>query len=593
MNEDGKFSRRNFVKSAGLAALSGAVPAAIGTSGAVHASEKPKPQRKRQGERYNILMIVTDQERYLEPGDLPPGFRMPGHERLWKQGVTFENHQIASCVCTPSRAVIYTGQHIQKNGMFDNTNFPWSGSMSRDIDTLGDLLRKEGYYTAYKGKWHLTEEFETANDLHNPKRLLSDEMEEYGFSDYMGIGDVIGHTEGGYLHDEVISSMSRSWLRGKGEQLRKEGKPWFLSVNLVNPHDVMFYNTDLPGETEQGKQTMFRINREPDYELYRQQWNVTLPPSRSQSFSEAGRPGAHLDFRDSNAAMLGAIPNEDDRWRRLNNYYFNCLQDADNNLNGMLEELERLGIEDNTIVIFTSDHGELAGAHGLVGKGASAYQQQNNVPFVISHPAYSGNKRCKAVTSHVDIATTLISFAGGDLETVDGLPGKDVSILLDKPEEASFDALRAGALFNFNMLGFLDKDFIQNVGNFMANGGTPAEMQQQGFKPNLKKRGAIRSIFDGQYKFSRYFSPLEHHAPKTLEELFANNDIELYDLHSDPQEVQNLALDIKQNGELINMMNEKLNLLVAQEVGQDLGQMLPSLGGVNWTLSTSIEDFRP
>ena len=68
--------------------------------------------------------------------------------------------------------------------------------MSTEIDTVGDLLRKAGYFTAYKGKWHLTEEFETANELHVPKRILNKEMEEYGFSNYYGIGDIIAHAEG-------------------------------------------------------------------------------------------------------------------------------------------------------------------------------------------------------------------------------------------------------------------------------------------------------------------------------------------------------------------------------------------------------------
>ncbi len=356
-----QMSRRRFVQAAGITALGSLISGnSLSATDTSTVTSTAKDRRKDPGGPYNILMIVTDQERYLESNELPPGYRLPGHERLAKQGVTFENHQIASCVCTPSRAVLYTGQHIQNNGMFDNTNFPWSHSMSTEIDTIGDLLRKQGYYTAYKGKWHLTDEFETANDLHNPKKLLSDEMEEYGFSDYMGIGDIIGHTEGGYLHDNVISSMSRSWLRGKGEQLRKEGQPWFLAVNLVNPHDVMFYNTDLPGKSVQAGKTMFRINHEPDYALYQQQWNVQLPTTRKQSLTEPGRPAAHLDFMGSNAAMLGAIPNEDDRWQRLNNYYFNCIQDADRNLDDIRGELDALGIDDKTIVIFTSDHGELS-----------------------------------------------------------------------------------------------------------------------------------------------------------------------------------------------------------------------------------------
>jgi arylsulfatase len=64
-----------------------------------------------------------------------------------KQGTTFVNHQINSCVCTPSRSVVYTGQHIQRTRMFDNTNFPVDHSMSTEIPTLGDMLRDAGYYT--------------------------------------------------------------------------------------------------------------------------------------------------------------------------------------------------------------------------------------------------------------------------------------------------------------------------------------------------------------------------------------------------------------------------------------------------------------
>ena len=77
------------------------------------------------------------------------------------------------------------------------------------------------------------------------------------------------------------------------------------------------------------------------------------------------------------------------------------------------------------------------------------------MPFTIVHPSYEGNKRCKAVTSHVDIATTLISFAGGDPKSITSLPGKDVSVLRGDPESASTSALRDGALYNFNMFGFI------------------------------------------------------------------------------------------------------------------------------------------
>jgi arylsulfatase len=591
MKNDNQYSRRDFIRTAGLAALGSSVSGCLGDYTSVH-TETKKLIKKDSGGPYNILMIVTDQERHMAPNELPLGYRLPGHERLAKQGVVFENHQVASCVCTPSRAVMYTGQHIQNNGMFDNTNFPWSSSMSTDIDTVGDLLRKQGYYTAYKGKWHLTVEFETANKLHSPKKLLSEEMEEYGFSDYFGIGDIIAHTEGGYVHDDVISAMSRSWLRGKGEQLREEKKPWFMAINLVNPHDVMYYNTDLPGQNQQSGKTMLRVNREPQNVLYQQQWDVKLPGSRKQAISGNSRPTAHLDYRNSRGVMVGIVPDDDARWKRLNNYYFNCIKDVDNNIVEILDELDELGITDNTIIIFTADHGELAGAHGLSGKGATAYREQNNVPFTIVHPSHNGNKRCKAVTSHVDIATTLVSLAGGDPTSIKGLPGKDISKLLENPESAPTNALREGALYNYNMLAYIDQDFFASIGKFFAKGGTPADLPNQGFRPNLKKRGAIRSVYNGQYKLNRYYSPLEHHIPKTIEQLFANNDVELYDLINDPLEMKNLALNRNKYGDTIQMMNDKLNALIENEVGKDIGQMLPTVEGANWKLSPSIKNIR-
>ena len=542
--------------------------------------------------QYNILMIVTDQERYMTSSQLPSDYRLPGHERLAKRGVVFENHQIASCVCTPSRAVIYTGQHIQNNGMFDNTNFPWIEDLSTDIDTIGDLLRAEGYYTAYKGKWHLTDAFETVNKLHAPKKIFLEEMEKYGFSDYLGIGDIIAHTEGGYLHDHVIAAMSRSWFRGQGEQLRQANKPWFLAINLVNPHDVMYYNTDLPGQAQQLVRTMMRLNREPRNAIYQDQWQVRLPKSRNQSIQEKGRPTAHQDYIQSRGALVGIVPNEDAHWRRLNNYYLNCIRDVDRNLVEILDELDNLDIAENTIVIYTSDHGELAGAHGLSGKGATAYREQNNVPLIIVHPAFQGNKRCKAVTSHVDIATTLLSIARGQSTEITELPGKDITTLLDNPETAAIDVLRPGALYNYNMFAYVDAAFLSNIAKFFAEGGKPQDLPKQGFRPNLQKRGAIRSIYDGQYKLNRYFSPQQHHVPQTMEQLFANNDVELFDLKNDPLEMKNLAIDRNKNGDLILAMNNKLNLLIEQEVGEDVGQMLPGGADANWRLSPELKHLR-
>ena len=223
------------------------------------------------------------------------------------------------------------------------------------------------------------------------------------------------------------------------------------------------------------------------------------------------------------------------------------------------------------------------------GKGANAYRENNNVPFIISHPAHPGNKRCKAVTSHVDIATTVMSMAGG---AANGLPGKDISKLLENPEAASFDALRTGALYNYNMFAYVDAEFLGNIRNHFAQGGKPEELADKGYRPNLKNRGAIRSVYDGRYKLNRYFAPMEHHVPKTLEELFANNDVELFDVKNDPLEMKNLAVDRNRYGDLIVTMNDKLNLLIEEEVGDDVGQMLPGGADADWRLSPELQNLR-
>ena len=171
-------SRRDFLRATGLGSM--AMGLGLSTIAKGHAEPRTaaRGQNKQSGP-YNILFILTDQERFLRPEELPVGYSLPAHERLMKQGTMFLNHRINSCVCTPSRSVIYTGQHIQQTRMFDDTNFPWISSLSTDIRTVGGMLQEAGYYTAYKGKWHLTKEFETVNKLGVPTKIFTQAMKAY------------------------------------------------------------------------------------------------------------------------------------------------------------------------------------------------------------------------------------------------------------------------------------------------------------------------------------------------------------------------------------------------------------------------------
>lgn len=591
-------TRRDFMSGLATAAAASLVPgsseasakAAAGSSGALKAAGSGP---------YNFLFILTDQERYFRPGELPRDYQLPAHERLARRGVVFENHRINSCVCTSSRSVLYTGRHIQHTKMFDNTNFPWISSMSTDLPTVGHLLRDAGYYTAYKGKWHLTKEFETVNELGSPTKIFTKEMEAYGFSDYVGVGDIIAHDRGGYLHDQITAAMGVSWLRGKGKDLSAQGKPWFLAVNLVNPHDIMFLNTDRRGEVSQAKDLLGRIRVEPADPLYAKQWQFDLPATFRQPLNAPGRPAAHADYIRSHDGLVGRIAEEDEwRWRRRHNYYLNCLRDADRSMLTLLDELDVLGLASNTIVVFTADHGDLDGAHRLHGKGATSYREQNQVPLIVVHPAYAGGKRCRAVTTHLDIVPTLVNLSGADAARkaalTRDLPGKDFSPLLAAPEKAGADAVRSGALYVYNMFAYIDGDFMARAVAMMAQPDGKARVQAAAkdgsLRPDLGKRGAIRSVFDGRYQFTRYFSPKQHNRPASMESIFRMNDVELYDLAEDPGEVSNLALDRARHGELLLAMNDKLNRLIDAEVGEDVGQMLP--GGVDggWVATDAVND---
>jgi len=132
-------------------------------------------------------------------------------------------------------------------------------------------------------------------------------------------------------------------------------------------------------------------------------------------------------------------------------------------------------------------------------------------------------------------------------------------------------------LFNYNMFAYLDGDFLLKAVAHLQEGGKPAELKSAGIVPDMTKRGAVRSIYDGRYVFARYFSPKQHNRPTTLEELFRLNDVELYDAQADPHEMSNLATGEKHR-DLVVAMNDKLNRLIDAEVGEDRGQMLP--GGI-------------
>lgn len=561
---------------AGLAGLS-----LLGSAQAQTRPPTPATTASRSG--LNILFVFTDQERYHAAW--PKGLSLPAHERLALSGVTFTNHQCPATMCTSSRSVMLTGLQTADNGMFENLDVPWMKSLSTAHPTLGHMLRKAGYYTAYKGKWHLSRE----TDTRAIDRLMTREMEKYGFADNFSPGDLIGHTLGGYSYDHITAGSAVNWLRTKGRPLSDDGKPWCMAVSFVNPHDVMYFNTDAPGQSVQdtGKLRLHAACA-PEHELYKASWDVPIPASLNQPFDAPGRPRAHGEFDRIWDYILGNVPLEEARWRRFNDYYINCIRNVDQSIAVLLNELDALKLSQNTVVIFTADHGEAGGAHGLRGKGPFAYQETNHLPLHIVHPDAKGGQQCRSLSSHIDLVPTILAVAGVKPERVAelagrALPGKDLSMLLTDPGSRAIDAVRRSTLFTYSGLASNDAGVFDFAAKAIMSGKDPKEeAKKQGFVPDLKKRGSVRSTFDGRYKFTRYFAPIEHNSPTRLDQLFKWNDVELYDLASDPGEVNNLATDRASNAPLIMTMNGKLEAVLKAEIGKDDGRELPNIPNVVW-----------
>jgi arylsulfatase len=478
---------------------------------------------------------------------------------------------------------MWTGQHTPFTRMFDNTNLAWIEDMRGDpesLPTIGHMLQNLGYYTAYKGKWHLSEFAEGDT---------RDAMEPFGFADFQEWGEAYGAPFAGLNKDPMTASEAVGWLENRAPAV-SDSQPWFLAVNFINPHDIMYFDTD-DDEMVQVR-GMFPIFGAPDTPLYRQEWPTTLPASFFDDLSN--HPPAVQNYKDMSDGTYGRIPMEHrDMWHNHVNYYLNCLLDVDRHIGAVLDALEQSGQESDTVIIFTSDHGEMGGAHHLRQKGSVAFRETVNVPLVIVDPQRAGGARTAAVGSHLDLVPTILAMAGlSEEEQRDRYPslkGHDLSGVVADPTSSgprgSSDQPGKGALYTYDMIATVDAQWLQrNAPLLLDSAAAEAGLEfQRGKeflarldefeKPNLDNREVFRGIFDGRYKLVRYFGLAHYNLPQSVEELLARNDVALYDLLKDPEEMNNLADPDNPSYDegLLASINDKLNALIADEIGEDHG----------------------
>ncbi|WP_319452479.1 MULTISPECIES: sulfatase-like hydrolase/transferase [unclassified Mycobacterium] len=588
----GRLSRRHLLGGAGLLGLGAAAGAVAATAlqgdgpdvtgrqqGATQVPrDQPVPQApgtpRPPNQPLNIILIIRDQTRF----DLPAaaGYTTPALDRLAQQGITFRNHYIASAMCTPSRAAFYSGHPPQVNGVFDQMETGWVPDLRLDQPNMGSMMKKLGYQTAFFGKW------EMEADIIPPKPTVnySEALQPYGFDVYQPDGDKPGAPNQGYDTDVYTASEGVRWLRGNVPRLRESNQPFFLVMSYLNPHDIMYADANVPG-TPQVQQAISKdaIVTPPQNSLYSQRWNTAPSPTLQESLSAPGMPPALGEYNTGWEGVLGAIPtNRPDMWQVFNDYYLNMIRDTDLSLQQLEDGLDELGLWEETVVIFTADHGEMAGDHGGIrGKGPMAYEGNSHVPLIVVHPDYARGQSSEVVTSHLDLMPSLPGLAGlpedQRREAVKGLPGHDFSGVLATADTASPQAVRPGALFNYVGPLTIDADYcVAGMKELLQNKPAPPLTELQS---KLNRRGFMCFAFDGQYKFARYYAPANFNTPTTMEEILRDNDVQLFDLRSDPLETSNLALDPEKNKDLILRMNALLNELMADEVGKNDGSFLP------------------
>ncbi|MCC6633845.1 MAG: sulfatase-like hydrolase/transferase [Gammaproteobacteria bacterium] len=522
--------------------------------------------------RPNVLLLLTDQERSWQ--DLPSGLRLPRRHAIAARGVSFQQYHVAAMACAPSRSAIYTGQHIQRTGVFDN---PGKTPGRKELDpaatpTIGAMMRAAGYRTAYVGKWHLSSITRAADSD------LRGALQSFGFDEYipaLADGDTLDAALEGLERDAPIAASVGRWLQANAGT-KSDDRPWFLAVNLINPHDIQYL--DATGHQREQVHPRFasEMSPVPDRDPYRDDPGFDLPASFP---GPRLRPiAAHRAYVEDAEVFYGDLPLDDTAaWRRYQNYYFNCLRDVDRQIGAIVDALDGSPAGGGTMLVFSSDHGEMGGAQGLRLKGPFVYKENFRVPLLIVHPDIrSGAVSTSSLASGVDLAPTLLAAAGVTdeqrAERYPALKGRNLLAVAAAPRTAVRDAL----LFNCSIVHCcnpLKKQEMVAGLYALKPGERPAPRRFPDDFVQLGDRSFLRALFDGRYKLGRYFAPAQHHRPADWETLTRYNDLELYDTQTDPNEMKNLAADPAQR-ELILRLNGQLNALLDGEAGGDDGSYL-------------------
>ncbi len=563
----------------------------------------------------NILIIMTDEERFPMGYEGEAVFKyrdseMPGRRKIREAAVSFERHYAASTACEPSRASFFTGQYPSLHGVSQTSGLAKSSSDPGlfwlppfTVPTLGDWFRASGEYdTYYHGKWHISDQDliipgthtglltnDSAGNPYPDKIALyknANRLSDYGFDGWIGPephGSLAANT--GTMRDPGFAKQTVEMLLELEQQavVNPDYKPWLAVCSFVNPHDIVF----------SGQAWKLLGLPEPDLDGI----PVINPPTRHESL--CSKPRCQQDYVLNYGLFYYRQPTLD-RYYQL---YLYLQKEVDRGINSVYSTLSQCShLFQDTIVIFTSDHGDVLGAHGgMHQKWYNAYDECIRVPLYISLPAYRTDPPTQAVTSaltsHVDLLPTLMDLAGLDISAcADQLAKSHTEV--HPPVGASLAPLLRGEGMADEPIYFMTDDEVDEGLNevsapkitavFLSDAakGAPANSweqqllsamaqraQQQPYRPVVEPHHietVIARVDKHLYKLSRYFENPRFvgqgvgNPDGTTSQYYVPEEWELYNLDEDPNETTNLLSDCVSSN-VSPVLVDRLKALLAEQ----------------------------
>ncbi|MCC2685560.1 MAG: sulfatase-like hydrolase/transferase [Paenibacillaceae bacterium] len=415
----------------------------------------------------NIVLITTDQQHWNTIHALGNDvIQTPHLDRLVKEGVAFERAYVANPVCSPSRSTIITGEYPSRHGCWNI-----GVALDKNRTTIGDLLQEQGYATGLFGKAHFQPvlkagSFESPPHIHDRDFWRNWHGPYYGFEK---VAMVHGHAD----EDSSHGMHYGAWLVDQGVDPAKYFGPkgghregsWDLPEELHYTRWTADRTIDFIRDNAGGKPFLAWCSFQDPHNAYLcpEPWNSMYKPEDMPDFNEregemADKPRIHQCLIEDRMDQLDAATTSDpghdtggiqclghtnkklgaDRAKRWLASYYAMTSLIDHHVGRVLDELDRLGIADNTLVVFTSDHGDYAGNHGLWLKGPIHYEDILRVPFLVRWTGrMPAGERTNSLVSLVDLAPTFLDACG--LAPTPNMQGRSQLATFEQPEQASRD----------------------------------------------------------------------------------------------------------------------------------------------------------